>query len=343
MSEHAEKKARWWWPTRKRVVLAAVASSLGIVGWWGFDCVNETISGAYAQWWVADMVIEYMEWNEGSWPCDWDDLKEPYEICAGQSVAVWSFEELRGRVAIDFAVDPAKLSTVERENGEAPFRVIYLRNGKRNHWVGNEPNLMILQYLRERAQRPASYKAPARPDRAERTSRQALLELGAQFEIDDAGHVISVNTGFVTGHPRFSDAAMKHLKPLKKLRELQLANSNITDVGLEQIKELTNLEALNLYGTKVTDSGLRHLQGMEKLESLVLAHDNFSDAGLRYLRHLRGLRVLNLNGARITDAGLVHLYELENLQVVLLGDTQVTTEGVRQFRAAFPKCDIYHE
>jgi hypothetical protein len=332
-------KSRW---RRRYVILGALVLSLSVFGYVSFHDLGETVPDAYAQWWVAAMVISYMEWNEGSWPRDWEDLKVPYEISVGESGRVFSsLDELRTRVAIDFAADPAELSKVREAKGERPFRVIYLRNGKDHYWMGNEPNLMILQYLRERARRPSSHKCPKSPDREEAESRQLLVEIGAKFAVDDGGHVVSVNLNAVR-LPNWRHI-LAHLKQLNNLRQLQLGYANIADDDLEGIKDLSNLEELSLYGTKVTDAGLSHLRGMSKLRGLGLADRNFTDAGLNHVKHLHGLRILNLNGARITDSGLKQIYELVNLQEVLLGDTYVTADGLQELREALPNCDVYHD
>lgn len=343
--EPSDRKARKWQPSRKQIVLALLVVLLAAAGIFAYSvihCVGEVVRDAYAQEWVAGMVIRHMEWHEGSWPNDWEDLKEPYEVSAGRSGQPWSFGELRSRVAIDFAANPAELSQASETDGRPPFRAIYLRNGKQTHWAGGEPNSRVLRYLKERAQRPASYKYPEPPATDEKASRRALLELRARFYVDDGGHVTSVKMSSHGGLPGYTDAAMVHLKPLKNLRELLLANSNITDTGIEHIRGLSNLEELHIHGTDVTDAGLQHLKGMENLKTLVLPDDNFTDAGLKHIKHLRSLKLLNLNGAEVTDAGLVHLHELEKLEEVMLGDTNVTNEGLQQLRSILPKCKIYH-
>ena len=137
---------------------------------------------------------------------------------------------------------------------------------------------MILQYLLERAARPATYKYPKHPIAEEEPSRKGLSEVGAHWELDNDGRVVKVGMASPVGDPLFSDAAMVYLKGPKHLRELNLGYSNITDAGLACIENATELQSICLYGTKVTDGGLRYLHRMDKLEMLVLASSNFSDA-----------------------------------------------------------------
>lgn len=56
------------------------------------------------------------------------------------------------------------------------------------------------------------------------------------------------------------DADLIHLKELKKLRELDLSATNITDAGLEHLKGLRGLRSLRLQSTKVTDDGVNRLR-----------------------------------------------------------------------------------
>jgi hypothetical protein len=51
-----------------------------------------------------------------------------------------------------------------------------------------------------------------------------------------------------------------HLKGLRRLRELNLDDTKITDAGLAHLKELTKLRCLSICGTEVSDAGVRDLQ-----------------------------------------------------------------------------------
>jgi hypothetical protein len=253
----------------------------------------------------------------------------------------WRLDELQRRVTVRFDANPAELAKASSVGNEPPFRVVYLRSGKRYCWSGHEPNAMILQYLTERAARPATYKYPKYPVLEEARARTALTELGAGWELNDGGHIALVKLNSMPGRSRYSDAAMVHLKGLKSVCELDLGYSDITDAGLASIADLTELRSLYLYGTKVTDDGLRHLRRLDKLETLVLASDQFSDAALPYVATLHSLKVLNLNGTRVTDAGLVHLHGLKNLTELMVGDTKVTAAEAQRLRQSLPNAKIY--
>jgi hypothetical protein len=57
-----------------------------------------------------------------------------------------------------------------------------------------------------------------------------------------------------------TDAALKQLKDLSKLRGLQLGNTQVTDAGLEWLNGLTQLQYVDLRKTEVTDEGVKKLQ-----------------------------------------------------------------------------------
>ena len=56
------------------------------------------------------------------------------------------------------------------------------------------------------------------------------------------------------------------------------------DAGLEHVKELTNLDDLSLWGTKVTDAGLVHLKGLTGLRLLNLWKTQVTGEGVRKLQ-----------------------------------------------------------
>jgi hypothetical protein len=76
--------------------------------------------------------------------------------------------------------------------------------------------------------------------------------------IDTLADVVWVR--FATTNTKINDAGLRHLKPLSKLRRLELNGTNITDAGLVYLKRLSQLETLDLWETQVTDDGVKKLQ-----------------------------------------------------------------------------------
>jgi hypothetical protein len=316
------------------IVLAVVVLAAGVTAYIIVSSIGEMFRDCYDQWAVADIIIEHMERNNGSWPKSWEDLREAYEICGGHR-SVSRLDDLRKRIVIRFDANPAELAKAPSVADQPPFHVIYLQNGKNHYIGGHEPNAMIQQYLKERAARPKDYKYPNRPDPREKQARTALTELNAYWQLGDNGRITVVRMQ----RPELTDAAMIHLRNLDGLEELDLGYSGVTDAGLASIESLSKLRSLYLYGTKVTDAGLRQLRHTSQMECLVLSPLN-TDASLECVAKMTSLNTLNLNGTRVTDRGLVHLNGLRNLRDVMLYDTSVTDEGVRKLQQALPNCKV---
>src|SRR5262249_26539499 len=60
-----------------------------------------------------------------------------------------------------------------------------------------------------------------------------------------------------------------------------LGDTQVTDVGLKELKKLQSLEWLMLDHTKVTDAGLKELKGLKSLQTLDLFQTEVTDLGLK--------------------------------------------------------------
>jgi hypothetical protein len=108
------------------------------------------------------------------------------------------------------------------------------------------------------------------------------------------------------------------------------------DTEFENIKELTQLQTLDLSQSTVTDAGLVLLDRFPRLERLCLglgtAKIDVTDAGLKHIKRLTQLRELYLDKTKVTDAGLVNIRELTELQLLYLGDTKITDLGLANLK-----------
>ncbi len=86
-------------------------------------------------------------------------------------------------------------------------------------------------------------------------------------------------------------------------------NRNITDSGLQHLKELKQLKGLNLSSCSITGSGMDALSALSNLEHLNLSYCNrINDTGLRALKPLRNLSYLDVQGCiKTTRAGLTKI------------------------------------
>ena len=138
--------------------------------------------------------------------------------------------------------------------------------------------------------------------------------------------------GFVRGFKvrRWENGLLAKLPNPETPFGLDLSGSRITDDGLKEIVNLTNLQSLSLGGCKVTDRGIKELANFKRLEALDLSITRITDAGLKDLAKIKSLRTLNLGDTEITDAGLNELVAIEGLETLILGVKNVTDAGMKQ-------------
>jgi len=139
--------------------------------------------------------------------------------------------------------------------------------------------------------------------------------------------------GLWLGDTRVTDKGLANLTELSQLRELSLdRNSAITDAGLAHIAGLTKMETLLLGRTGITDAGLAKLRGMTELGLLTLDRTKITDVGMAHLAGMVKLYSLALDGTRITDAGLKYLRKMDCLRTLHLSATNISDAGLAQLR-----------
>jgi hypothetical protein len=157
------------------------------------------------------------------------------------------------------------------------------------------------------------------------------------------------------------------LKNCKNLTHLDLREADkVTDTGLENLKDLSNLEVVKLSRSRVSDQSLRYLdksaksihelalggisvtekslgqlaEQFPKLTVLALFETNITDQGVAELANLSNLERLNLSTTGVGDAGISKLSGLTKLKNLYLSDTNVTQAGVDSLKKALPLCSI---
>ena len=152
-----------------------------------------------------------------------------------------------------------------------------------------------------------------------------------------------------------TDLTVDEITGLGQLRYLGFLNSQVSDVGLESIRQLngletlnlpscqrlsnqglptiarmSNLRVLNLASTQVTDDGLQSLEALVNLEQLCLSWNRgTTDVGAEILSRLPSLKYLLLFRASLSDVGLAHLSHCSTLEKLMIRETEVTSSGIR--------------
>jgi hypothetical protein len=126
------------------ILLIAVVGCVTFVVRGAFEAMNDS----YAQWDAAIAINNYMQNHYGAWPKDWTDLQTSFDTDPLFRGSGW--KNMRERVEVDFAADPAVLVKTVPIDGDPPFKVVWLINGKIHHWSGKEPNILIWNHLKDR-------------------------------------------------------------------------------------------------------------------------------------------------------------------------------------------------
>ncbi len=153
-----------------------------------------------------------------------------------------------------------------------------------------------------------------------------------------------------------SDQDMGRFAKLDSLRQLDISNTGVGDVGVRHISELKSLRLLNLHGTKVTpeaassigkldgltflalttaldDAGIEKLAPLQKLQSLTLTSDRVTDRGIKSIvKNHASLVTLMTDRMPITDSSVESLASLQRLRVLGLSVSPITDASVTSLR-----------
>ncbi|MFC1461450.1 hypothetical protein ACFLQR_02890 [Verrucomicrobiota bacterium] len=90
---------------------------------------------------TAQLIIAYMQHNQGRWPRGWRDLASVSNGPTGP----WSLAELKDRIVVDWQADPRRLLQ-QTTNRVVTFTVVSRKDGKQLH-VQCPPNDEIFLWL----------------------------------------------------------------------------------------------------------------------------------------------------------------------------------------------------
>jgi len=154
-----------------------------------------------------------------------------------------------------------------------------------------------------------------------------------------------------------TDDALRAIRDLRELEVLMLWNaSELTDAGVECLRDMGRLRYIHLTGSRITDRSLEILGGLPSIDGLSLQFNLFTDAGLAHLARLDRLKTLWVCAPgeasdskayaellrkpepglpfpdRISDAGLDRLKGLGSLETLGIQNTLVTDAGLEKLR-----------
>jgi Leucine Rich repeat len=126
--------------------------------------------------------------------------------------------------------------------------------------------------------------------------------------LEDVSRIEHITTLKLGGSKNVTDAGVRHLSKLSRLRHVDLSGTGITDHGLEVLRALPELETVSLAWTKVTDAGVAHLAACERLNNVNLQGTPSGNGAFRALAGKASVSQLRTGNA-VTDAGLALLHE----------------------------------
>ena len=163
-------------------------------------------------------------------------------------------------------------------------------------------------------------------------------------DIDDAGLQLVMHLPLQElwlQETSITDASAASLSKMNSLDFLQLNATSLSDVFLEQLEPLPELEDLGLRGTQVTGAGMKNLSRHPKLKKLDVYSTAVGDSGVAHLVDCQSLTDVGLSLTKVTNATFQYLDKLPNLTGAdLTANRPITTEAVLAFEKSHPKCDI---
>ena len=184
-----------------------------------------------------------------------------------------------------------------------------------------------------------------------------IQRLGGKVAHDSAGNITAVNLSSTwvsdtellelaslpklerldLSHTRISDEGLLHLRPARQIRDLNLLYAEqITDLGLNAIKNWTNLKRLNVRGTRISDPTLAIAGKLTQLESLDIANTGMTDVGLDALVPLTNLKHLALGRSRFSDEAISVVRVLTTLESLDLSGPRGVARNQRNEAGTIP-------
>jgi Leucine-rich repeat (LRR) protein len=126
-----------------------------------------------------------------------------------------------------------------------------------------------------------------------------------------------------------TDADLAKVAQMPQLRKLSLAHTKITDLGLEYLKDLRNVTELDCYYAEfLTEDGIAHLKGWTQLQRLNLRGTRVTSKVFEHLTHFPNLRWLDLGNTQIDDEGFEQLTSLTHLEHLAIGGNRLNGSGL---------------
>lgn len=124
---------------------------------------------------------------------------------------------------------------------------------------------------------------------------------------------------------------LRELCKIETLHELECGSSKITDAGMPEIGNLTNLRILSLHSTKITGKGLTVIPKLVHLEELSCNPKVDVRDAAEAIIQLPNLMKLNVDAGKFTDEDIQLLCKLKSLEELHFSGqhSEITDEALR--------------
>lgn len=181
-----------------------------------------------------------------------------------------------------------------------------------------------------------------------------ITALGGKVKRDPSGSVTAVNlagswindsemidlAGFRNlqrvdlSHTRISDEGLLNLRPARSVVDLNLLYAEqITDQGMNAIKDWKQLTHLNVRGTRVGDGTLGIVSKLEQIETLDVSNTALTENGVEGLIPLTRIKNLAIGLNRLNDGALEILRFLTTLESLDLGGPRGVSRNSQRSRS----------
>lgn len=139
---------------------------------------------------------------------------------------------------------------------------------------------------------------------------------------------------------KFTPGGLSDLEKMDAVGRALLGSHGIDDKALKALRALTSLRELDLCCTQVTGAGLKELAALKNLQRLNLSHCEIGDLGLEHLKLLANLEWLIVYNTGITDKGISHLKEMKKLRRLGVTSWKLSEKACAELQKALPECKI---
>ncbi|WP_404307911.1 hypothetical protein [Neorhodopirellula lusitana] len=178
------------------------------------------------------------------------------------------------------------------------------------------------------------------PLRSELEVAQQLNDLKSRFDIDEAGHIVTVHV-----RDRLTDEHVHLVRALKKLTAYSSTNNpiaaaGISDSGMADLLLHPGLADVICHGNlRLTGQFFDSVRRSPSIKRIGVPYSPITDASLALARNC-SLSHLSVRGSKISDASVDNLCSMRSLSQIHVKQTCISPFGLKRLRDALPDCWI---